>query len=166
MKNLNSLLYDKIAGRAIYGGVSLYQKKKEPIKPIWSRGLEKYTFTVNYVDYFWGIGKRLELDYDVTNETFWIGTLTNNYCEPKEFEASIVDYFNKTCLCSLDYILDELSIGDSFEFVVEMSKDDFNNKILTESIVKSFVDKFLECNAADIAWHEYQEWLENEYRYV
>ena len=160
MRNLQSLLFNNVAGRVVYGDVRLYPRKKESIiKPII---INTYKFAVycNYNLFRNGLCLCCERESSLGTIDFF------SYCSSREFASEIVNYYNNTYRCSLDYVLEMVPHGDCVEFEVRITKDDFENEVLKESIIEAFVDKLLEGREAEFARSEYQDWLENEYCYV
>lgn len=159
MKNLQSLMFNNVAGRFVYGA-SLYPKKKESIiKPI---TIKTYKFAV-FCDYRW-CRSGIYLCCERATSGGCHGWFS--YGAGQVFAHGVANYYEKTYRCSLDCVLEMVPEGTHIEFEVKMAKDDFENEVLKDCIFESFIDKLLEGREADFAWSEYQEWLENEYCYV
>ena len=165
MKNLESLLFNKSLGKIIHDDLVKHPLpivKKKVIQPI---VYNNYVFSVRN-GWFFSDGLYLLCEGIQQDDDFLLIASNGWYCGAGQFAKKIADYYAKSFKCSLDYIMDDMLDGECIQFSVKMTRDDFNNRILSDSIIEAFIDAFIEKRHDKIVQEEQEELLENEYYYV
>ena len=165
MKNLESLLFNKALGKVIRDDLTrpaIPRVKKKLIQPVI---YNNYVFSVRN-GWFFSDGLYLLCEGIQQDNDFLLIASNGWYCGAVQFAKKIADYYTKSFKCSLDYIMDDMHDGECIQFSVKMTRDDFNNRVLSDSIIEAFIDAFIAKRSDQIIIEEHEDWLENEYYHV